>query len=401
MSSQGNRGVHGDHGRSRRIVVELVALVAAGLLLGFLLTSTVIRSPWPSHGSVILASLLAGLVIPVGAAISVLRRTPVFLTLADRVTLARGVLAGGCATLAVFTWAGLLPSQSWLLVLLAAPAALLDAVDGWVARKTGSANDYGARLDMETDAAFLVILSIPAVLIVGPWVLFIGAMRYLFVAAAWWRPALKGKLHFSQFRRAVAALQSIVLVAILVPIVPAMVASALAGTALALLTVSFGKDIYTLEREHKIIALGVSEGTDQKLRYVGRAWQWFCHLLALVVAVEFVQVAIHKLIGDSGALAPFIEFGWPIWLASVTAIGELIGSFLLLVPRSRVIGALLLAGVMVGATITNLANGHPDYVWLNILLLAATFLLVWQGTGESACDSYRKRSIITKTKAEY
>lgn len=234
--------------RSRWTIAELVAVVAGSLALGSVLISTASTATWPVRIWVALAALLAGLVVPVGASISVLRRMPAFLTVADRVTLGRGVLAGGCATVGVFVWAGLLPPQSWLLVLLAAPAALLDAVDGWIARRTGTAQTCGARLDMETDAAFLMILSIPAALIVGPWVLLIGGMRYLFVAASWWRTALKGKLAFSHFRRFVAGYQSMALVGVIVPIVPTPVANILAGSALALLALSFGKDIHTLER---------------------------------------------------------------------------------------------------------------------------------------------------------
>ncbi len=46
---------------------------------------------------------------------------------------------------------------------LAVPALILDGVDGWVARRTGTANDAGARLDMEVDAALILVLrkSIP------------------------------------------------------------------------------------------------------------------------------------------------------------------------------------------------------------------------------------------------
>lgn len=378
MSNQGARKDLGNQRRSRRIVIEVLIVVAAGLLLGSLLAGVVVPGPRSLQAWVILAAVLAGLVVPVGAGISVLRRKPVFLTLADRVTLGRGVLAGGCATLAVFIWAEFLPPQSWLLVLLAAPAALLDAVDGWVAMRTRSANAYGARLDMETDAAFLMTLSIPAALIVGPWVLVIGAMRYLFIVAAWWRPALKRKLRFSHARRLVAAFQSAALVIVIAPITPLPAASILAGLALVFLTLSFGKDVYTLEREHKSTTLDRTDARHPTLSRRQKVWQWFCHLLALAVAIEFVTAAIQKFLGSPAAIAPFAEFGWPIWFAYVIAVVEVLGAFLLLLPKSRVIGALLLAVVMIGATIINLANGHPDYVWLNALLFAATSLLALQ-----------------------
>ena len=193
-------------------------------------------------------AMCAGLILVTAAGVSIMRRRPAFSTPADRVTLIRAVLAGGCATLVVLALVASAPTRSWVLVGFAAIALLLDAIDGWVARRTGTANTHGARLDMETDSAFVMILSIPVALTVGPWALMIGAMRYLFWAAAVWRPALRQELTFSQFRRVTAGIQGVALVFALVPIVPSQVAAVTTALALALLVVSFGKDVISLER---------------------------------------------------------------------------------------------------------------------------------------------------------
>lgn len=197
------------------------------------------------------ASLGACVIFVAAVALSVALRRPAFSTPADRVTLLRAVLAGGCTTLVVLSVFADVPSRSWILFALATPALLLDAVDGWVARKTGTANPHGARLDMETDAAFLAVLSIPVAFFVGPWALAIGAMRYVFVAASWWRPALRQKLNYSSFRRITAGFQGVTLVFVLMPIVPFAVAVPITAVALVLLIVSFGKDILTLESSFK------------------------------------------------------------------------------------------------------------------------------------------------------
>lgn len=194
------------------------------------------------------AGVLVGLVVPTVAAVSVLRRTPPIVTGADRVTLLRGVLTGACATIVVFSYAEVLPLRSWPLLAVALPAVLLDAVDGWMARRSNNASPAGGRLDMETDAILLMILSVPLAWSVGPWVLGIGAMRYLFVAAAWLRPALGQQLAFSQFRRIVAGTQGVVLVAAVMPVMPLAVAAVATVAALVLLLISFGRDIVTLER---------------------------------------------------------------------------------------------------------------------------------------------------------
>lgn len=221
---------------------------AAAAVLGSVGVGCVLISQHNEANIVNLVAIGAGLMLVTGAAMSIVLRQPAFSTPADRVTLIRVVLVGGCATIVVLSLFGTAPVRSWWLIALASPALLLDVVDGWVARKTGTANAHGARLDMEIDAAFLAVLSIAAAFVVGPWVLTIGALRYLFVAASWWRPALRQQLSFSAFRRVTAGIQGVALVVALAPIVPVALATAVTMFALALLMLSFGKDIVSLER---------------------------------------------------------------------------------------------------------------------------------------------------------
>jgi phosphatidylglycerophosphate synthase len=202
-------------------------------------------APSPSIG---LIALGAGLLVVGIAAGSVLRRCPPFTTAADRVTLIRATLAGLCAASAVLMAAGELPARGWLPSAAAALALALDAVDGWTARRTGTSTEEGARLDMETDAALLLVLSCAAALSLGPWVLAVGLMRYAFVLAGRLRPRLRAELGFSRFRRGVAALQGVALLSALVPAVPLPFAEAAVAVALAMLTASFGRDVLDLER---------------------------------------------------------------------------------------------------------------------------------------------------------
>lgn len=195
------------------------------------------------------------------AVVNVLRRDPLFTTPADRVTLTRAVLGGGCAAVVLLALLGAVPHRSWLLLLLAAPAVALDAVDGRVARVTGTVCPEGSRLDMETDSALLLVLSVPLAFVLGPWVLAIGLMRYAFGALALWRPPLRGKLGFSRFRRIVAGTQSVVLAAALTPVLPVPVATVAVGIALALLVVSFGRDVVTLERRFRRLTGDAAVGT--------------------------------------------------------------------------------------------------------------------------------------------
>lgn len=166
---------------------------------------------------------------------------------AGLVTLARAELAGGVtAMVTTGLTGGDVPVAS--LVALAAFALILDGVDGYVARRTGTVSELGARFDMETDAFLILVLSVHVAGSTGAWVLAIGAMRYVFVAAAWVAPWLRAPLRPSFARKSVAALQGIILVIVSAGVAPPPVATGLAGLALASLVWSFGRDVRWLWR---------------------------------------------------------------------------------------------------------------------------------------------------------
>jgi phosphatidylglycerophosphate synthase len=215
------------------ITTSVVLCTLLSILQGFDLTS------W------IGAAVGVALVAVAGAA--VMSRTDRWSGPADRVTLGRTVLIGGCAALAVPLLAGTLPARYWWLTALMVPALLLDFVDGLVARRTGTSSQAGARFDMEMDAALLLVLSLVAVRSLGWWVLAIGAMRYAYVAAGHFRPQLRKPLPFSQFRRVVAAVQGMMLAIGLAPVVPLTAGRCAVAVALILLVISFGRDVISLE----------------------------------------------------------------------------------------------------------------------------------------------------------
>ncbi|MEU6038505.1 CDP-alcohol phosphatidyltransferase family protein [Actinomadura sp. NPDC047616] len=168
---------------------------------------------------------------------------------ADRVTLARMTLAGGVAALVADTVRA--PAPVAVLVALAAVALVLDAVDGKVARRTGTVSALGARFDMESDAFLILALSVYVAGSLGLWVLAIGLMRYVFFAASRPLPWLNAPLPPSMARKAVAATQGVVLAVAAAGVLPHPAATLLVGTALAGLAWSFGRDIAWLHRNHR------------------------------------------------------------------------------------------------------------------------------------------------------
>nr|WP_163504055.1 CDP-alcohol phosphatidyltransferase family protein [Halomonas socia] len=167
---------------------------------------------------------------------------------ANRVTLLRAALVTLLA--GSLWWPALWQQHAMLLAGVAGSALLLDGIDGWVARHTGSISAFGARFDMELDAGFILLLCLALLVLgkVGAWVLLIGAMRYAFVAAGWRWPWLAADLPDSLRRKTICVIQVAALMIALLPGLTATPASLLTSLALLLLSLSFAVDVAWLYR---------------------------------------------------------------------------------------------------------------------------------------------------------
>jgi phosphatidylglycerophosphate synthase len=165
---------------------------------------------------------------------------------ADWVTLTRALLAAGVAGLVADSFGR--PASVTALVTLAAIALALDAVDGQVARRTGTATPLGGRLDGEVDAFLILLLSIAVSQVYGSWVLVIGAARYALLVAGWLIPWLAAPLPPRYWRKVVAAVQGIVLTVAVSGVLPRLVGMIVVAVALLLLAESFGRDVIWLYR---------------------------------------------------------------------------------------------------------------------------------------------------------
>ncbi|MBI3709449.1 MAG: CDP-alcohol phosphatidyltransferase family protein [Proteobacteria bacterium] len=174
--------------------------------------------------------------------------------LANRITLVRVAIVCLIVGLAISDTA----MSAWAVVVAALIAIGLDGVDGAVARHHGTQSAFGARFDMEVDAA--LILSLAAALVnsgkVGAWILLAGALRYLFVAAGRMLPWLAAPLPPRRRRQAICVIQELALAAALLPIADAAAATAIAGIVLVLTASSFAIDIFWLARRttHKEVS---------------------------------------------------------------------------------------------------------------------------------------------------
>ena len=180
---------------------------------------------------------------------------------ANRVTLGRATLVGGVTALVADSFETTPPVT--LFVGLTAIALILDGVDGKVARRTGTSSVLGARFDMEVDAFLILVLSVYVSMSMGPWVLLIGAMRYLFVAAAYFQPWLNAPLPHSMARKTVAAYQGIALLAAASDWLPYQASAVVVSTALGWLVWSFGRDIGWLWGERGEQREQLAEGAEE------------------------------------------------------------------------------------------------------------------------------------------
>jgi phosphatidylglycerophosphate synthase len=165
---------------------------------------------------------------------------------ANRVTLLRATLVAGVTALVVQSWTASVPRP--LVVSLSAVALALDAVDGWLARRTDSVTRLGAAFDMETDAFLILVLSLYVAPVAGWWVLAIGLARYgLMAAAQVWR-WLANPTPPRAWAKVVAAIQGVVLAVAASDLLPRTWSQTLLAGAGALLVESFAHQAWVLWR---------------------------------------------------------------------------------------------------------------------------------------------------------
>jgi phosphatidylglycerophosphate synthase len=177
---------------------------------------------------------------------------------ADWVTLTRALLIAGVAGLVADSFVR--PVSSTALVTLSTAALILDAVDGQVARRTGTATELGARIDAETDAFLILLLSIFVAQDYGGWVLAIGAARYALLLAGWLIPWLAAPLPPRYWGKVVAAVTGIVLTVAASGLPDRRAGMIAVAAALLLLAESFTRNVIWLYRT------GAGPRTRQALR---------------------------------------------------------------------------------------------------------------------------------------
>ncbi|HBG30717.1 CDP-alcohol phosphatidyltransferase family protein [Candidatus Macondimonas diazotrophica] len=170
---------------------------------------------------------------------------------------ANHVTAGrGCVLLIWLVWGWEQPVLGWESVALGTAFLLADGLDGTIARRQGTASPFGARFDLEVDALFVLVAGLLLLRTgqVGAWVLISGLLRYGYLLAGRWQPALSRALPPSRRRAVFGVTNAALLTAGFAPVFSAAWVQAMAGVGLTLVLLSFLIDMGALQaRSRKII----------------------------------------------------------------------------------------------------------------------------------------------------
>lgn len=106
---------------------------------------------------------------------------------------------------------------------------------------------------------------------------------------------------------------------------------------------------------------------------VSKAALWTGRIMSTLPVLMLIMSATMKFLKPASVVEGFTHLGWPEHLALNLGIVELSCTLLYVIPRTSVLGAILLTGYLGGATATHARIGEP---WFAPVLLG---MLVWGG----------------------
>ena len=104
--------------------------------------------------------------------------------------------------------------------------------------------------------------------------------------------------------------------------------------------------------------------------------RWIGHILSLLPCLLLLFSAVMKLVKPAGTAEGFAHLGVPLTQATGLGILEIACTVVYLIPRTAVLGAILLTGYLGGATVIHLRVGDPFIMQplLGVLLWGGLFL---------------------------
>lgn len=107
-------------------------------------------------------------------------------------------------------------------------------------------------------------------------------------------------------------------------------------------------------------------------------WQTYAvYAVMALLTLGFLMSGGTKLAGQQMHVEGFIRWGYPIWFMYLTGLIEVVAAALLWPQRTRLIGALLLVGTMLGAIATHVVNGEAAAAGAPAVLLLMAAFVAW------------------------
>ncbi len=114
--------------------------------------------------------------------------------------------------------------------------------------------------------------------------------------------------------------------------------------------------------------------SDPQTTPVSKKMLWAGRIISAVPVVMLLASALMKFVKPDPVVKTFADLGWDMSLAFGLGITEVACTVIYLIPRTAVLGAILLTGYLGGATATHVRVGDPQFVTPVIL-----GVLVWFG----------------------
>jgi uncharacterized membrane protein YphA (DoxX/SURF4 family) len=129
--------------------------------------------------------------------------------------------------------------------------------------------------------------------------------------------------------------------------------------------------------------------SDQQTASPPKWMHWVGWVLTALPALMLTFSGVSKFSDSPGVVEGFKHLGWPLQMATTLAVLELGSTLLYLIPRTTVLGAILLTGYLGGAIATHVRIGETNVfvhcilgvvIWLGVYLRDARLreLIPWR-----------------------
>jgi len=115
---------------------------------------------------------------------------------------------------------------------------------------------------------------------------------------------------------------------------------------------------------------------DTQTAPVSKKMLWAGWIISVLPVLMLLMSGVMKLVKPDFVVDSFRDLGWPESLALCLGILEISCTVVYLIPRTSVLGAILLTGYLGGATATHIRIGEPFYtpVILGVLVWGGLYL---------------------------